>query len=139
MLKVCSSQWGERGCIQLNVSDCQLLLTAHSVHSSLAFAGSYCTVSQNRWVSSKVKISDQDHSVDMSFRIFRKMKQVYKPYRMMSRELKKRRSSCHHKVSSKKIQILKVLKHFWGYSIFALGLEPDFREKRGMTVFCIPS
>jgi hypothetical protein len=78
------------------MSDYQLLLAADSVHSSLAFAGLCCEVSQIRGVSPKVKISDQDLSVDRRFRIFRKMKQVFDQYRMMSKELKKRRSSCHH-------------------------------------------
>jgi len=40
---------------------------------------------------------------------------------MMSKELKKIRSSCHHNVLSKKRRILKVLKHFGEIFDFSLG------------------
>lgn len=120
-LKVCSSLWRKGGCIHLNTSGCQSLLTADSVHSSIAFAGSCRAVSQIRRVSPRVRISDQYPSMDRSFRIFRQLKQFFEPYRMTSMELKQRRSSCHHIVPSKRRKILKVLKHFWGIFDFRLG------------------
>jgi hypothetical protein len=63
--------------------------------------------------------------------MFLQIKQVFEPYRMMSKELKKRRSSCHHKVPSKKRKILKVLKHLVGlfdFSVWFWNLTPAKSE-----------
>jgi hypothetical protein len=49
------------------------MLTADSVHASLDFADLYRAVSQIRGFCPKVKISDQDPSMDRSFRMFRQV------------------------------------------------------------------
>jgi hypothetical protein len=65
--------------------------------------------------------------------MFLQIKQVFEPYRVMSKELMERRSSCHHKVPSKERKILNVIKHFGGildFRIWFWNLTPAKSEGR---------
>jgi len=137
VLKVYSSLWGKGGCIQLNTSDYQLLLTAESMHSSLAFAGSYCAVSQILGVFPKVKISDQDPSMDRNFRMLRQINSTI-PHDVQG--VKENKKHLPSQCSFKEKKDTKSTKTFLGdFRFSSWFLEPDPCEKRDMIVFWIAS
>ena len=111
-----------------------MLCTVLFTHSS------FFAVSQIWSMDPGIKIRHSDPSIESNTKIIRQIEQIFEPNCMLFKELKEKRCSSHHSVSTKKIKTLKNTTTLFvgregrrwiirGFSLFAGIFEPNPQVK----------